>query len=98
MRTITARRPGACPECGQPGDILGYGHARRSPSWAHLACADAYARTVAADDLDALTYEEPETVLTDLLADLRHHADDYGIDWAYVERNATAHYVAEVNA
>ena len=42
------------------------------------------------------TGEDIETVLVDLLADLRHYAAIVDVDWLDVERTATAHFVEEV--
>lgn len=40
--------------------------------------------------------EDPDTVLTDCLADLMHHARDIGTDWEACINRATMHYDAEV--
>lgn len=40
---------------------------------------------------------EPETVLTDVLADLMHWADAYGVDFRPALWLATEHHAAEVN-
>lgn len=58
MRTITARRSGFCPMCGQhtsPGDTIAP-MPRGAGQWAHAECVAQYRRDLAADDLDALTY------------------------------------------
>lgn len=41
--------------------------------------------------------EDDETILTDLLADLRHWADREGIDWKAVVTTAEMHYDAETS-
>jgi hypothetical protein len=41
-------------------------------------------------------YDDPETVLTDLLTDLRHHADRENIDFKTCIDRAEMHYDAEV--
>lgn len=40
--------------------------------------------------------EEPETVVGDFLADLRHWCDAHGVDFALADTNGYGHYVAEL--
>ena len=58
VRTITARRPGTCPQCGlsiTTGEAISpVGRGRRA-DWGHTACAEQAARDLRADDLDAMT-------------------------------------------
>lgn len=39
--------------------------------------------------------EDHETAVSDLLADLMHLCDDYGIEWEEVTRRAAMHHEAE---
>jgi len=39
--------------------------------------------------------ESVETLTTDLLTDLRHLADEYGIDWDEMTNRVLNHYTAE---
>lgn len=47
---------------------------------------------------DALYHggEEPQTVFSDLLGDLRHLADALGFDWDDLDRRGDFHYQAEI--
>lgn len=40
-------------------------------------------------------YAEIETTVIDLLTDLRHHADAYGLDWRLMIDTSRRHYDAE---
>lgn len=65
----------------------------RRASFAALA-AFAYAGRVGA--VSGVNDEEPATVLSDLLGDLRHLADSIGLDFAELDRNGRDHYDAEL--
>lgn len=54
----------------------------------------AYAGRVGA--INGLNDEDPETVISDLLGDLRHLADSLGLDFAELDRRGRGHYEPEL--
>ncbi|MFI6029484.1 hypothetical protein [Amycolatopsis magusensis] len=54
----------------------------------------AYAHRVGA--INAANDEDPETVISDLLGDLRHLADSLGLDFAELDRRGRGHYEPEL--
>lgn len=75
----------------------------RRVAWANAAvttfalCTDQATITVGAGaPRDATFNDDPESILTDLLADLQHWADAKGIDWEEAVMRADTHHAAEL--